>query len=115
VTPLRGSRLRVGQRVIVPWAVSCGSCAHCLRGSDVEVRYHHEAHACRVRVRPGQRAVGRHDCRRGPRLAAPDPDQSEPLKAVTAQRELSCPRFALDGVADFSEQWFADLRAERVQ
>jgi threonine dehydrogenase-like Zn-dependent dehydrogenase len=24
--------LRVGQRVIVPWAVSCGSCAPCLRG-----------------------------------------------------------------------------------
>jgi hypothetical protein len=56
-------------------------------------------------VNGGERAV----------IAAPDPNQSEPLKAVTAQRELSCSRFALDGVAEFSEQWFADLRAERVQ
>jgi threonine dehydrogenase-like Zn-dependent dehydrogenase len=25
-------RVRVGQRVVVPWAVSCGSCARCVRG-----------------------------------------------------------------------------------
>jgi threonine dehydrogenase-like Zn-dependent dehydrogenase len=25
-------RLHVGQRVVVPWAVSCGSCPQCLRG-----------------------------------------------------------------------------------
>jgi len=48
-------------------------------------------------------------------VAAPDARQGEPLKAITAQRELSCSRFELDAVATFSEQWFADLRAERVQ
>jgi Protein of unknown function (DUF3105) len=48
-------------------------------------------------------------------VAAPDPRQREPLKAITAQRGLSCSKFELDAVAGFSEQWFADLRAERVQ
>ena len=26
------NRVRVGERVVVPWAVSCGSCSRCLRG-----------------------------------------------------------------------------------
>jgi hypothetical protein len=56
-------------------------------------------------VNGGKRAV----------IAAPDARQSEPLRGVTAYRELSCSRFELAGLADFTEQWFDDLRAERVQ
>ncbi len=48
-------------------------------------------------------------------IAAPDGRQSEPLKAITAQRELSCSRFEIDTVADFSERWFTDIREGRVQ
>ncbi|MFC0111848.1 alcohol dehydrogenase catalytic domain-containing protein [Kibdelosporangium aridum] len=60
--------LRIGQRVVVPWAVSCGACPLCLRGPHVQVRHHRRRRRNRcVRIRVGQRSVGRHGRRRSAR------------------------------------------------
>ena len=43
-------------------------------------------------------------------IAAPDAAQVEPLRAVAATRLLNCKRVDLDGLAEFRDQWLADLR-----
>ena len=58
--------LAIGQTVIVPWAVSCGSCTECRHGHHRQVLDHPGRRARGVRIRTCQRAVGRHDRRRDP-------------------------------------------------
>lgn len=48
-------------------------------------------------------------------LAAADPEQEAPLRAITATRALTCSRVALDGLAEFRDDWFAELRERRAQ
>ena len=48
-------------------------------------------------------------------IAAPDPEQDEPLRAVTASRTLSCRALDLEGLTAFRDEWFAELRAQQNQ
>ncbi len=44
-------------------------------------------------------------------VAAPDPKQTQPLRVVTAQRELRCSKPDLEGLTAFRDGWFKELRA----
>ena len=46
-------------------------------------------------------------------LAAPDPEQDEPLRAVAATRELTCTEVDFEGLAVFRDEWFAELREQQ--
>jgi len=47
-------------------------------------------------------------------VAAPDPEQREPLRAITAFRELRCSKAEVRDLTTFRDRWFADLRAGRA-
>jgi hydrogenase/urease accessory protein HupE len=47
-------------------------------------------------------------------VAAPDPEQREPLRAMTAFRELRCSKANVRDLTTFRDRWFADLRAGRA-
>jgi hydrogenase/urease accessory protein HupE len=47
-------------------------------------------------------------------VAAPDPKQTQPLRVVTAQRELRCSRPDLEGLTAFRDDWFKELRGGGV-
>ena len=59
-------QVRVGQVVVVPWAVSCGALRPLRARADVQVRDDDAAHAGRIRLRAGERLVGRDGRGRGP-------------------------------------------------
>lgn len=44
-------------------------------------------------------------------IAAADPAQAEPLKAIAAERTLTCAEPALDELASFRDAWFDELKA----
>ena len=46
-------------------------------------------------------------------IAAPDPEQAEPLRAVAAVRTLSCSQVDLAGLARFRDDWFAYVQAQQ--
>ena len=42
-------------------------------------------------------------------VAAPDPEQTDALRAVTASRTLVCAGVSLGGLTEFRDEWFAEL------
>jgi hypothetical protein len=48
-------------------------------------------------------------------IAAPAADQDDAIKATTAYRELTCNRLDMTGLTEFTDKWFADVKAGRVQ
>ena len=42
-------------------------------------------------------------------VAAPDPEQTDALRAVTASRTLVCAGVSLDGLTEFRDEWLAEL------
>jgi hypothetical protein len=44
-------------------------------------------------------------------IAAADEEQTEPVRAVTARRELSCSEMDLAGLTSFRDRWFESLRS----
>ena len=46
-------------------------------------------------------------------IAAPDPEQDEPLRAVTANRLLTCTKADMAGLTKFRDDWFAYLREQQ--
>ena len=48
-------------------------------------------------------------------IAAPDPEQEEPLRAVTARRLLSCTKADIAGLTAFRDEWFTELREQQGQ
>ena len=85
-------------RVVVPWAVSCGTLLDpCLRGFTSKcATTTTRAHSRRVRVRPGERPVGRHDRRCLPSALTPTTCWSRFRPVFPAQRIAS----ASDNLAD---------------
>lgn len=47
-------------------------------------------------------------------IAAADPEQAEPVRAIVARRTITCTTPAIDEMAAFRDSWFAELREERV-
>jgi hypothetical protein len=48
-------------------------------------------------------------------IAAPDPEQEEPLRVVTATRTLSCSSVDLEGLTTFRDDWFVELEQQQGQ
>jgi hydrogenase/urease accessory protein HupE len=48
-------------------------------------------------------------------IAAPDEQQSQPVRAHTARRKLICTTFDLATLKTFRDQWVADLQAGRIR
>jgi hypothetical protein len=46
-------------------------------------------------------------------IGAPDPDQTEPLRAVAAVRTLSCTKVDIAGLQRFRDDWFAYVRSQQ--
>ena len=86
------TNLSVGQVVVVPWAISCGSCPECLRGVTAKCSTAGRQHLVRLRVRAGQRTVGRHGRRRDPGAvrrphARAGPRRRGPVEGRRCQRQ----------------------------
>lgn len=46
-------------------------------------------------------------------VGAPDPEQAEPVRAVVAQRTLTCTEVDMAGLQTFRDEWFAFVRAQQ--
>jgi len=46
-------------------------------------------------------------------IAAPDPEQEKPLRAVVAFREMSCERVDIGQLTTFRDEWLAELRQQQ--
>lgn len=47
-------------------------------------------------------------------IAAADPEQAEPVRAIVARRTITCTTPAIEEMAAFRDRWFVELREERV-
>jgi len=75
----------------------------------VVVRYHPEI------TRRDHRATERFIANQDPPyvIAAPDPAQAKPLKAVAALRSMSCEKVDMAQLEAFYEDWIAELKSRR--
>lgn len=46
-------------------------------------------------------------------VAAPDPDQAEPIKGITFEKTLTCTEPAVEELIAFRDQWFGQLQAQQ--
>lgn len=47
-------------------------------------------------------------------IGAPDPEQTEPLRAVVAERTLTCTEVDIEGLTTFRDDWFAYVQAQQA-
>ena len=85
------------------------SLQHVIGDGLVVVRYHPEI------ARREHRAIERFIANQDPPyvIAAPDPAQAEPLKAVAAFRSMSCEKVDMAQLEAFYEDWIAELKSRR--
>lgn len=48
-------------------------------------------------------------------VGAPDPEQSEPVRAITNNRTLTCDELDIEGLSSFRDEWFAHLESQQPQ
>jgi hypothetical protein len=46
-------------------------------------------------------------------IAAPDPEQTEPVKAIVAFRTLTCDKLDVAALASFRDNWIAEVQETR--
>jgi hypothetical protein len=84
---------------------------HVITDGLVAVRYHPELPAADVKAL--RRFVTHPDSEFV--IGAPDPSQTEPVRAVAAYRTLTCSRVDVEGLSTFRDEWLAFVRQQQAQ